>query len=233
MSLNPLVNATTGAWRYLLLTGVVLAFLALPAVRSHAKDQPASTHEDTAHTSAEHGAAHGEHHVALGEPAEKQKPLDWRADLAVYSLIVFVVLMAILTTFAWGPLMGAIDAREAAIRQSIESAEETHRRAEAMLAEHARRLDAVQDEVREILAEARRDAEHTKNEIVASAQKESQLLTQRSLEEIGRARDQALDELFHSMSNSVASAAETVIGRSLSDDDRRRLVSEALNSLST
>ncbi|HEY0984523.1 F0F1 ATP synthase subunit B family protein, partial [Schlesneria sp.] len=97
--------------------------------------------------------------------------------------------------------------------------------------EHELKLAKVQEEVREILAEARRDAEHTKQEILATAQKEADASRQRAIADIERSRDQALTELFDFVSTNVVNATENVIGRSLSGDDHDRLVKEALSQI--
>ncbi len=183
-----------------------------------------------------HGLDHDDHaHHGIGDPPVEPKafdPKDWRLDLSIYSFVVFLLLLGVLTKFAWGPIITALDEREENIRKNIEDAEVARIRAEEMLAAHAAKLDSVQDEVREILAEARRDAEHTKSEIVASAQKEAGVTKNRAIEEIDRARDQALDELFRTMSTQVTDATEHVIGRALNDDDRNRLIDESLAQLS-
>ena len=191
-------------------------------------------HEHADHEHADH--AHDEHgHGHIGDPATEPEvfdPQNWRTDLSIYSFVVFLILLTVLSKFAWGPVTEALDAREENIRKNIEDAEAARVRAEALLSERAAKLDAVQDEVREILAEARRDAEHTKSEILASAEREAELTRNRAEEEISRARDQALDEIFGKMSSQVAEATEHVIGRTLNDDDRNRLIDESLAQLS-
>ncbi len=198
---------------------------------------PHATSSPDGHESDHAGDGHEAHadHGHIGDPPVEPKafePKDWRVDLSIYSFIVFLLLLGALTKFAWGPIVTALDEREENIRKNIEDAEVARIRAEEMLAAHAAKLDSVQDEVREILAEARRDAEHTKSEILASAQQESELTKNRAIEEIDRARDQALDELFRTMSAQVTDATEHVIGRALSDDDRNRLIDESLAQLS-
>ena len=159
-------------------------------------------------------------------------PLNAEPDLLVWSIVVFIVFLMVLRRFAWGPLTSGLDKREAMIRQDIADAESARAKAEKMLAEHAEKLDQVQDEVREILAEARRDAEHTKNEIVEAAQNEAEATKNRAIEEIERSRDQALSELFTHMASNVAEATEHVLGRALSDVDQDRLIEEALSEVS-
>lgn len=165
---------------------------------------------------------------AAEEHAEEGPPLSFDPDLATWSLIAFVIFAAILAKFAWKPLASGLNAREARIREDIAAAETLRRNAEQMLAEHQKRLDAVQDEVREIIAEARRDAEYTKQDIIETAQREAETTRQRAIADIGRARDGALKDLFETMTGQVADATEHVLGRSVTDQDQDRLIREAL-----
>ena len=163
---------------------------------------------------------------------ETGAPLGFKEDLALWSLVVFVVFILVLKKFAWKPLIAGLDQREARIRQDIDDAEAARVKAEVMLAEHAEKLSGVQEEVREIIAEARRDAEHTRNEIVAAAQQEAQTTRQRGIDDIERASNQALKELFDQVAEQVAAATEHVLERSLSDADHQRLIDEALAQVS-
>jgi F-type H+-transporting ATPase subunit b len=134
----------------------------------------------------------------------------------------------VLGRYAWGPLISALDQREGKIRGDIAAAESARLKAEQMLAEHAKRMAQVHEEVREALAEARRDAEHLKQEMVGVAQKEAQAAKDRAVQEISRARDSALKDLFDVMAHEVAQATEHVLGRSVNSSDQDRLIEEAL-----
>lgn len=184
-------------------------------------------HGEPAHGNAPHGNAHGDD--AHGAPAGPITATQQDVDLALWTLVVFAAFVAVLKKYAWGPLSEGLDKREMGILQNISEAEAARIKAEKMLAAHAEKLDKVQDEVREILAEARRDAEHAKNEIVGAAQKEAEANRQRAIQEIERARDQAIADLFAHMSEAVADATEQVVGRSLTRDDHDRLIREALS----
>ncbi|MBD3672046.1 MAG: F0F1 ATP synthase subunit B [Planctomycetaceae bacterium] len=189
----------------------------------HGDDEhPAGEHDD-------HAEAEGDHH---GEEHPSGPPLSFRADLALWSFISFGLLILVLKTFAWGPLIDGLDNREAKFRNQLAEAEAARIQAEKMLKEHAAKLDAVQDEVKAIIDEARRDAEHTKNDIIEQAQKEAKATQDRAVHEIERSRDAALKELFDTMSSQVAAATEHVIGRSLDGDDQNRLIDEALSQFS-
>src|SRR5712691_12257642 len=140
-------------------------------------------------------------------------PLGFKGDLAIWSLVTFLVFLFVLKKAAWQPLISGLDQREAGVKQSLADAEAARVKAEQMLAEHAKKLDKVQDEVKEILAEARRDADHTKTEIVAAANKEAEATRKRAVEDIEHARDVAMKELFDFVSSNVIGATENVLGR--------------------
>jgi F-type H+-transporting ATPase subunit b len=170
-------------------------------------------------------AEQGEPHPAPGAP------LDFKSDLAIWSLVTFVIYIIVLKKAAWGPLIQSLDTRENRMKQQLAEAEAARVKAEQMLAEHAKKLDKVQDEVKEILAEARRDAEHTKQDIITTANKEAEATRKRAVEDIEHARDLAMKELFDFVSANVIGATEHVLGRALSSDDQNRLVQEALNQM--
>ena len=174
-------------------------------------------------------AASEPHAVANAEAAHEVKvPMEWKRDLALFSLVTFVVYLVALKAGAWGPLQAGLNERERGIRQNIADAESNRLKSESLLKDYEVKLGKVQEEVRDILAEARRDAEHAKQEIIATAQREADGTKQRAIAEIERSRDLALTELFDFVSNNVVNATEQVIGRSLTGADQDRLVNDAL-----
>lgn len=178
------------------------------------------------------GGGHGPVVDGNGGHGAPPGPIDWNTDLALFSLIVFGLFVVILKVFAWKPLSNALDAREARIKHDIAHAEEARIKAEKMLAEYQTKLAAAQDEVIRTIAEARRDAEHTRQEILSQAEKEVTATKERAMQEIERTKDQALNELFNHMAGSVANATERVLGRALTDADQERLIGDALAEFS-
>jgi F-type H+-transporting ATPase subunit b len=195
---------------------------------SHGTDTAASHNEAADHDqAATHGEGQGE-----GAAHGSANPIVWATDLALWTLIVFVVLLFVLRRFAWGPLTSALDAREASIRKSIEDADNARLEAQRLLDEHQKKLDAVKDEVRAILDEARRDAQHTSQQIQREAQEEARAIRDRSRREIEQARDQALKEIYDHLTGLVTMTAGRVLRRELNPADHQRLVEEALAEFS-
>jgi F-type H+-transporting ATPase subunit b len=199
----------------------VLAFCGTAGIAQEAGQGTEHHEAATAHA--------GGHKAHLGTEGTIDDPAEFKGDLAIYTFVVFGLLLALLYKFAWGPVTEGLERREASIHDNIANAEVARIKAEKMLAEHAARLDKVQDEVREILAEAKRGAEHTKTEIIAAAQQEAEAARQRAVQDIDRARDQALDDLFGHMAKVVGEATEQVLGRTMTGADNERLIDEALS----
>ncbi len=181
-----------------------------------------------------HGESTGDNaHAHVGHKGVTEDVSSFSIGLATYTAIVFIGLCGLLYKFAWGPISEGLDKRESGIREDIASAERAREQAATMLSDHEAKLAGVQEEVKEILAEARRDAEHTKTEIMAAAQNEAEATRDRALGDIERARDQALKDLFDQVATQVASATEHVLGRSLDAADQQRLIAEALSEVTS
>ena len=146
--------------------------------------------------------------------------------------MVFLIFLFVLKKTAWSPLIAGLDKREAGIRAAIAEAEEGRRKSQAALAEYEEKLHGAEQTVAEMVAEAKRDAERTSQDIVAKAQADVQSMRDRAKEDIQRARDAALAEVFSTVNSQVALATEHVLGRALNDSDQERLIEEALAGIS-
>lgn len=176
-------------------------------------------------------AADDAHAEADGHGEAATVPTDPKADLALWTLVTFMVFLFVLKKLAWTPMIEGLDKREANLRQQAAETQHALDKAQSLLSDHEAKLSGAQDEVREIIAEARRDAERTGQDIVSAAQSEAEANRQRAVEDINRARDVALNELFDAMSGHVAGATEHVLGRALNDADQDRLIGDALRQV--
>jgi F-type H+-transporting ATPase subunit b len=164
---------------------------------------------------------------APGDP----NPLAFRTDLAFWTLIVFLVLFGLLSVFAWPQIATALDDREKKITDSIAAAQAKHEEAKQLLAQHEAKLAAAAGEVRALLEEARRDAEHTRRSIAAKGEQDAKAALERALREIDRAKDGAIHELAITSANVAIELARKVVREKLSQDEQNRLVREALGKL--
>ncbi len=173
------------------------------------------------------------HGVHVGTHEKTSTDLsDFQTDLAIYTFVVFILLLLILWKWAFGPISQALHDREDKIRKDIEDARHEREKAEELRGEYEGLLEAAEDKVRQIYTEANAKAEEMRNKRMAEADQEAQARIEQAIKEIERAKDQAIAELFQMENQRIVEATEHVLGRALSEDDQNRLVNEALASFS-
>jgi F-type H+-transporting ATPase subunit b len=177
----------------------------------------------------EGGHAHDPGHGNAG--AELESPAEFRTDLAIYTFVVFIVLLAILGKLAWPKISAALEERERRIEANIAAAEAKHEEAKRLLAEHEARLATAAGEVRALLEEARRDAEAAREQILTDARKAAQAERDRAVRDIDTAANQALKNLAETSANLAVELAGKVIRESINPAKQQELVRHALERM--
>jgi F-type H+-transporting ATPase subunit b len=178
----------------------------------------------------EQSAVAAEHEIEHAESSDPN-PLAFRTDLALWTLFVFLILFGLLSYFAWPQIAAALDERERKITDNIAAAEARLADAQRVLAEHEAKLAATAGEVRELLEEARRDADHTRKKIEAAGHQAAQDELARAVREIQRAKDGAIQELAVASANVAVDLAGKVIRTQLTAEKNNELIREALSKL--
>jgi F-type H+-transporting ATPase subunit b len=213
---------------------VAAVLSALPtAIRAADETAPATkkltlTAELPSSAATSSSAVAAKHEAELGEPEKVGGVEEVKTDLAIWTFVVFLVLLAILWRFAWGPIVAGLEKREQRIADNIAAAERANEQAKLLLVEYERKLAAAADQVRAMMEEARKEAEQVKLEIVAEAKEAAKLEFDRSKRELQRATDQALKELSERATNLAVDLAGKIVRAQLSHADHARLVQEAM-----
>jgi F-type H+-transporting ATPase subunit b len=197
----------------------LLVALAAGSVAAGADEAPGNKHEADSHDVAAGGS---DHKPAAGaetdlHPAEHKSkyddpPLTFDLTLFVSTLLVFLTLLLLGTQLAWKPLIEGLDSREARINQAYAAAKQARVAVEQCSREYEARLAATTDEVKAIVAAARQDAEKARADVVAAATTEALALQERAIDEIMRAKEQALTELNSAVEQQTNIATEHILG---------------------
>lgn len=163
----------------------------------------------------------------------KVNPLEMGPDLAVFTLVAFLILLGILYFFAWPQIIGAINAREQMVADSIESAEQAAKKSEALLQEYQARISAAGEEATRLVGEAKRDAESAKGRILQEASEEADRQRNKAISEIRAAKDLAVQELAQKSVDSAVSLAGNLIGEKVDAKMHQKLITEALDRFET
>jgi F-type H+-transporting ATPase subunit b len=153
--------------------------------------------------------------------------------LFIWTILTFLVLVALLARFAWRPLLEALERRQAAIAKSLEDAQRARQELERLQRESAEMMRQARVEADAIVSRSRSDAEALREElkqksraeaaaIVKNAEKQIQLETARAIQQI---RNETIDL-------SVAIASK-ILRRQVSKEDHEGLIEETLKQVET
>jgi F-type H+-transporting ATPase subunit b len=153
-------------------------------------------------------------------------------DLGLWTIVVFLILLFVLRTFAWGPMLEGLKKREESIRAAIEDAAKAREEAQKMREQLQAEIAKAHDEQRKIVEDAHKSAQRLAEEMKAEAQAQIVAERERLRREIHIETDQALQRLFEQVTVLATQISAKAIQRHLTEDDHRRLVDEALKDLS-
>ncbi len=156
---------------------------------------------------------------------------DINTGLSVWTLIVFGILVLILGKYAWGPILGAVEAREKGIQSALDEAASRNEEAARLLAEHKEQLADARRQANELIAEGKVAGETVRKEIEEKARAEAQTMVERARAEIERERDAAIAELRKESVDLALAAATRLMQENLDQDKDRAIVERYLTEL--
>lgn len=154
-----------------------------------------------------------------------------RFDLAIWTVVVFLLLLFVLTKYAWNPMLEALKKREDNIRAAIDEAQRAKDEAQQLREGLAKERAKIADDMRALMDQARQDAQQLKDSMLAQAKADIGAERERLHREIDSARDQALKQLWDQTAQLATLVSAKALRRELTPDDHRRLVDEALADL--
>lgn len=218
---------------------VVVLALSFQVGLAHAQDDDSAAEHEHAEAAAPAGGdahADGEVHID-NDPTHANisdatwELIDFRTDMALFSALVFLLLLAGLSAVAWKPIMQGLEKRERGIADNIARAEKAAADSTARLAEYEAKLATAAEETQRMIAEARKDAEAAGQKLVAAAQEEAARQRDRAIADIEAAKRIALSELATQSTDVAMSLAQRVVGREVRAEDHQGLIQEMLGKL--
>jgi F-type H+-transporting ATPase subunit b len=152
-------------------------------------------------------------------------------DLGIWTLVVFLLLLFVLSKFAWKPMMEGLEHRERAIHAALQEAQQAREEAARLRAQLEEQMRKANEQARSLLDEARRAAERLAAEMTAEAQKKIQAEHERLQREMNLAYDRARRDIQTQVAQLATLVASKVIRREVNHDDHRQMVDEAMAEL--
>ena len=145
------------------------------------------------------------------------------------SIVNFLVLLYVLRTFMWGPIMRTLDTRARKIREGLELAESAKQERVRMKAEVEQLLAQARREAGEIAERTRSASEAAAAEVRAQAKTEADRIREKGRADAQALHDQALAQLRTEVAQMVVLAASRILGREVSPEQHRALIERSLD----
>jgi F-type H+-transporting ATPase subunit b len=151
--------------------------------------------------------------------------------LMIWTLVLFLITMWVLSKVAFPKIQEALDKRAKTIAESIDAAERQRRESDELLAEYRARLAEAREQADDIMARARKAAETAEAEAAAAGKEKREELVAAAKRDIEAETRRSLDQIRQEVADLTVLATERVTRKSLSSDDQKRLVEEALSEV--
>ena len=151
--------------------------------------------------------------------------------LMIWTMLAFGITFLILRKLAFPRIQEALDKRQRAIEESIDSAERTRTEADQLLAEYRERLREARAQSEDIVARARKAAETTEREGLEAGRVKREELMAQTRADIEAETRRAIQEIRNEVADLTVMATEKVTRKTLTPADQEKLVEEALSEL--
>jgi F-type H+-transporting ATPase subunit b len=151
--------------------------------------------------------------------------------LMIWTLVLFAISLFALWKLAFPRISEALDKRQRAIEDSIDHAEQVRREADAILEEYRDRLREAREQADEIVSRARRAGETHERHSEEDAKAKREQLLEQTRRDIETETRRAIQEIRREVADLTVMATEKVTRKTLTEDDQRRLVQDALSEL--
>jgi F-type H+-transporting ATPase subunit b len=156
---------------------------------------------------------------------------DINPGLTLWTAITFLVLLGVLSKFAWGPIVKMLNDRERSIREAIDAAKRERAEAEKLLAEQKASLAQAQREAAELAKRNQQEVETLRQELTARARKEADDLVADARRQIAEEVSKARAELKAQVVDLAIDAASRLVKANLDEKSQRALVEEYIAQL--
>lgn len=153
--------------------------------------------------------------------------------LFIWTIVTFLVLLALLAKFAWRPLLNALEQRQDAIRKSLDDAQQAKQELERLQRESAQIIREARVEGESIISKTRADAERLRQEMKQKARAEADAVVKNAERQIQLETARALQQIRHEAVDLSVMIASKLIQRNLSKEDNEKLIEEALEQVET
>lgn len=146
----------------------------------------------------------------------------------IFYLINFLILMGVLTRFLYKPFLNVLATRKQSIKDALDNAELTNRRADEKMEQYSKRISKVEEESREIIRTAKIKADAQARDIIEDARKEAGDIMTKAQQTIEKEKEKAMEDMKQEIAVLAVMAAEKIVEREIQRVGQEAIVEEVI-----
>lgn len=146
----------------------------------------------------------------------------------IFYLINFLILMGVLTRFLYKPFLNVLATRKQSIKDALDNAELTNRRADEKMEQYSKRISKVEEESREIIRTAKIKADAQARDIIEDARKEAGDMITKAQQTIEKEKEKAMEDMKQEIAVLAVMAAEKIVEREIQRAGQEAIVEEVI-----
>jgi F-type H+-transporting ATPase subunit b len=162
---------------------------------------------------------------------EAPSPILPATNELIWGGISFVVLLVLLSKFAFPALKKGMEDRTERIRKDLDEAENAKTEADRISEDYSRQLADAKSEAARIIEEARQAADSVRRDLTQRAEAEAAELRQRNAEQLDAERVRIMGELRGQVSQLAIELAEKVVEANLDQETNTRLIESYISQV--
>ena len=153
--------------------------------------------------------------------------------LLIWTVVTFLCLVGVLKVLAWGPLLHAIEAREAKMKADLDGAQQARAGAEKIKSDLDAQMKDLSDKSRALLAQAQKEAEALRAQLKASAEADSAKIREKTMQELGEEKERLVRDLRKEVAGLSLLAAEKLMRKSVDEGVQKTVLEGFFKDLET
>ncbi len=151
--------------------------------------------------------------------------------LFIWTILTFLVLLALLSKYAWKPLLASLDARQKTISQAIDDSRQAREELERVKQDSAQVLARARVDAEAIVSRAQSDANVFHEEMRQKAISDAQAIVQRAEKQIELEKNRAIKEIRRETVDLSLAIASKIIHRNITKEDNVALIDETIRQI--
>ena len=151
---------------------------------------------------------------------------NWTSLMIVINLLILYI---ILKKYFWEKIRKFMTDRQDAVRDAFDSAEAMNKRADEKMRNYSARIANVEEEAREIIREAKQQADAQAQDILAEARNQASEIISKAEKTIELEKAKAMEEMRQEIGTLALMAAEKIVGKEVEGIGQDAIVDDVIN----